>query len=442
MRNILIIAILVLVSCEDSLVLQPKMYISADEAFSSAENVAAAVTGCYDALQLQHYYGRNLVIAGDLASDNGRATGTKVEYYSMDDNTLLSDNILVEGIWREIYTAINRVNYVLYKLDGLDFLDDETRNDYEGQMKFLRALHYFNLVRLYGKVPLTLDPTLNAEEGNYLARTDETMIYVRIVEDLDDAIGRITNTSPERATREGALALLALVDLTIGDYLGAKELAGELYDEIGYLEEDVSELFNVGSEPSREILFYVSFNPNDKNRMAEYHMPNQLAGRYEHSPTEKLVDMIEAGDSRRELIAAEYEGKSFTTKYSDLNTGSDPVIVLRTADLLFIEAEAMYFIDSSLYRNEIIENVNTIRERAGLDPHLSVSPGMLWEALDRERQIEFAFEGKRWFDLIRTGRAISEVETVVNPGQTLFPIPLSEILANPYISMDDQNPGY
>lgn len=438
----MIISLLILVSCEDSLELQPKMYISADEAFSSPENVAAAVTGCYDALQLQHYYGRNLVIAGDLASDNGRATGTKVEYYSMDDNSLLSDNILVEGIWQDIYAAVNRVNYVLHKLQGLDFLEEETRNDYEGQMKFLRALHYFNLVRLYGKVPLTLDPTLTAQAGKYLARTDVTMVYVTIFADLEDAIDLISNTSPGRATQEGARALLSLVRLTAGDYIGAKEMAGNLYDEIGYLEEEVSELYATASEPSREILFYVSFNPNDKNRLAEYHMPNQLGGRYEHSPTDKLVQMIEPGDARRELVASVYEGKYYTTKYSDLNTGSDPVIVLRTADLLFIEAEAMYHIDSSLYRNEIIANVNMIRERAGLEPYLSVPPGMLREIVDRERQIEFAFEGKQWFDLIRNDRAVSEVETVVNPEQELFPIPLSEILANPCISMEGQNPGY
>jgi hypothetical protein len=188
--------------------------------------------------------------------------------------------------------------------------------------------------------------------------------------------------------------------------------------------------------------FYVSFNPNDKNRLAEYHMPNRLGGRYEHSPTEKLVKMIEPGDARRELIASEFEGKYYTTKYSDLPTGSDPVIVLRTADLLFIEAEAMYYIDSTLYCDDILDNINTVRARARLDPLPGVPAGTLWNTLDRERQIEFAFEGKRWFDLIRNGRAVSEVETVVNPDQMLFPIPLSEILTNPLISMEDQNPGY
>ena len=175
MRKVIIFIIVLLTACESHLDLDPKMYISADEAFSTRENIYAALVGCYDALQLQHYYGRNLIIVADLASDNSQASGTKIEYYSTDDNSLLADNILVEGIWSDIYTAINRVNYMLFKLEEFDFLSESEKADYNGQLGFLRALHYFNLVRLYGAVPLMLEPGLDAEEDRFLPRQNQKM---------------------------------------------------------------------------------------------------------------------------------------------------------------------------------------------------------------------------------------------------------------------------
>ena len=208
------------------------------------------------------------------------------------------------------------------------------------------------------------------------------------------------------------------------------------------LEEDFSDLFSNSNDPSPEILFYVPFNANDKNRLAEYHLPYPLGGRYENSPTPELVSSTEELDHRQALIASEYKDMYFSNKYSDLTTGTDKVIVLRTAELLFVRAEAEYYIDSVGNYQSIMDGINMIRNRSGL-PSLDTAPGnALWEFIEKERQIEFAFEGKRWFDLIRTNRALTMVPTVTSRDQMLFPIPLSEILSNPNIGPDDQNPGY
>ncbi len=442
MRKVLIFILFALSACESHLDLDPKMYISADEAFSTKENVYAALVGSYDALQLQHYYGRNLIIVGDLASDNSQASGTKIEYYSTDDNSLLADNILVEGIWREIYTAINRVNYMLFKLEDVDFLSESEKADFFGQLGFLRALHYFNLVRLYGAVPLPLEPTTESEGDHFLPRSPVDEVYGQILRDLDLAIGNIGNKQTHLATVNAAKALLSMVHLTMGSYSSALSYAAEVFDSISYLEDDFSDLFSNSSDPSREILFYVPFNVNDKNRLAEYHLPYPLGGRYENSPTSALVSSVEEIDQRYPLIAADYKDKYYTNKYSDLTTGTDKVIIFRTAELLFIKAEAEYFLDSLGNYQSIMDGINLIRNRSGL-PSIDMPPGnALWEHIERERQIEFAFEGKRWFDLIRTNRAILMVPTVISKDQMLFPIPLSEILSNPHIDPGDQNPGY
>jgi hypothetical protein len=110
--------------------------------------------------------------------------------------------------------------------------------------------------------------------------------------------------------------------------------------------------------------------------------------------------------------------------------------------MYFIRAEANYQIDSLAYLPEILSDINTIRSRAGLQPIVSGNITSLRGVIEREKQVEFAFEGKRWFDLIRTKRAMALVPTVTQPYQMLFPIPLSEILANPNIDVEDQNEGY
>ena len=441
MRKILAILLLFASACESNLDLRPKMQISAEEAFSNKENVYAALLGCYDGLQLQHYYGRNLVIIGDIASDNTVADGTKVEYYAVDRNSLLANNILVEGIWADIYVAINRTNYMLYKLEEVSFLSDSEKKDYQGQLRFLRALHFFNLVRLYGGVPLNLLPTLADLPEYFLPRSSETEVYNQIVADLEFARLSILNSSPDKATALAATALLASVELTTGNASAAREYANTVIQARPVLESSYNDLFSAGSDPGAEILFYCPFSASDKNRLAEYNFPKTLGGRHENAPSSLLIN-VDDKDVRKPLIAASYSGKYYSTKYSDLATGSDRVIVLRTAEMYFIRAEANYQLDSLAYRPEILADINTVRARAGLQPVLSGSAAPLRNLIEREKQIEFAFEGKRWFDLIRTGRAIDLVPTVTQPYQMLFPIPLSEILSNPNIDVEDQNEGY
>jgi hypothetical protein len=311
-----------------------------------------------------------------------------------------------------------------------------------GQLHFLRALHYFNLVRLYGAVPLKLAPTLGVDEMNFLPRTPVDSIYNQIETDLEQAIGMIGNEAPERATVSSARTLLALVYLTRGSARKAFDQAWAVFEANPILESNYPELFSYSGEPSPEILFYVPFNASDKNRLAEYHLPNQLGGRYENSPSQKLQGMFEPGDLREVMISSNYSGKHYTRKYSDLVTGSDHVVVLRNTENLFIMAEAACQLDTVIYRDTILDCLNRVRERAGLDPLKDGYPGGLSQLVQREKQLEFAFEGKRWFDLLRTGRTLQEVPTVTSTDQLLLPLPLSEILSNPKIGAEDQNPGY
>jgi len=448
MRKILVFILLLhLVACDNWLDIEPKNYVASDEVFTTRENLYAALTGCYDALQLQHYYGRSFIIAGDLLSDNSVAKGTKIELIALDENNLTPDNIIVEGVWEDIYTAINRANYVLAGIQNVNFLNETEKNDLVGQLLFLRALHYFNLVRLYGAVPLKLKPTTKNNPSNFLPRSPANSVYQQIISDLDSAEISIHNNQPQWATGRSVKALKALVYLTLGDYSHALYYTSECLLENSYLESDYSRLFGSFTEPSAEIIFYIPFIPSDNNRLAEYHFPNQLGGRYENAPKSDLVSLIAPSDKRKKWIAESLSTSSgniyYTKKYPNLSTGANNVTVLRNAELYFIRAEALYFTDSVANYNAILNDINTVRQRAGLNPIDSASAvGKLWPILENEKQLEFAFEGKRWFDLVRTNRALVKIPSVTSVNQTLFPIPQTEILYNPQITPADQNPGY
>ena len=119
------------------------------------------------------------------------------------------------------------------------------------------------------------------------------------------------------------------------------------------------------------------------------------------------------------------------------------MIVFRNAEMYLIRAEANYMLDSVANLNTILDDINAIRNRANLPDIEPASIGnSLIGLIDKEKQIEFAFEGKRWFDLIREGKALGIVPTVTQTYQFLFPIPQSEIIANPNIDIEDQNEGY
>lgn len=448
MHKILISILLIpLVACDDWLYIKPKNFVASDEVFATRENLYAALTGCYDALQLQHYYGRSLIIAGDLLSDNSIARGTKIELIALDENNLTPDNIIVEGVWEDIYTAINRANYILAGIQNINFLNETEKNDIIGQLLFLRALHYFNLIRLYGAVPLKLLPTNQNEPSNFLPRTPVHRVYEQILAELDSAEATIQNVQIQWATVRSVKALKALVYLTKRDYTNALIFANQSLIENSFLEPDYSKLFGYYSEPSEEIIFYIPYIPSDNSRLAEYHFPNQLGGRYENAPSYELVKTIDPNDKRKkwisEVLITSTDTIYYTKKFPNLSTGANNVTVLRNAELYFIRIESLYFTDSISNFSAILADINTIRQRAGLNPIDSAGAwGKLWSIIENEKQLEFAFEGKRWFDLVRTDRAIVKIPTVRSVNQMLFPIPQSEILYNPNITPTDQNPGY
>jgi hypothetical protein len=192
-------------------------------------------------------------------------------------------------------------------------------------------------------------------------------------------------------------------------------------------------------EETAESIFEVDFVALDRNRIAEYNFPLNLNGRREVAPSDDLISKYTAGDERLPASISYSGTLPYAIKYDDLSTGSDNVIVLRLAEMYLIRAEATAQQSGDIQK--VKDDINTIRSRANLAATNANTQASLLATIELERRLEFAFEGHRWFDLVRTGRALDILPTVKSVNQTLFPIPLSEILINTNSGMY-QNPGY
>ncbi len=356
----------------------------------------------------------------------------------MDNNAILPENTSVDGIWSVIYDGINVANNVIVQVPKMSDMTDAEKNKALGELYFLRALHHFNLMNYFGAIPVKTTPTVGVENVN-VPRDPVDAVYTQIIQDLRFASENLPAGGLKiRASKHAANALLARVYLYKKDYENAIAYATQVIDNGGYgLQENYADIF--ASEGTPESIFEVDFTALDRNRIAEYNFPLTLNGRREVEPATDLIAAYTAPDERKAASIALAGALPYAIKYDDLSTGSDNFIVLRLAEMYLIRAEARANLNGPA--DLIRDDLNTIRNRANLADVSTSSYPELLAAIESERRLEFAFEGHRWFDLVRTGRAVDVLPTVTSANQTLFPIPLSELLSNTNPGMT-QNPGY
>lgn len=442
MKKIILIAGLFISfsSCE-VLDVEPQSAIPADEAISDKAGVEKGVLGAYNGLQSLSYYGRTYSIFADLAADNliHPSNATAVSYDQVDNNAILPENESVEGIWAAIYDAINVANNVIDKVPGISDMNDAEKNHALGELYFLRALNHFNLMNYFGRIPVKTKPTIGLSGVN-AARDEINVVYDQIITDLQFASANLpANSSLKvRATKQAANALLARVYLYKKDYQNAVNYASQVINAGGYsMMTDYAEIF--ASEGIAESIFEVDFTDLDRNRIAEYNFPLALNGRREVAPDPTLLSEYTSSDTRLNASVGYSGTDAYAKKYDDLSTGSDNFIVLRLAEMYLIRAEATAMLNGNA--QQVQDDINVIRNRAGLTDVTTLDITQLITIIETERRLEFAFEGQRWFDLVRTERATAVLPTVTNIFKTLFPIPLSELLSNTNPGMT-QNPGY
>ena len=426
-------------SC-NTLEVEPQNSIPADDAFQTKDDIERGILGAYASFQSLSHYGRTYMIFSDLASDNLEhpVDATAVEYAEVDSNSILPENGSISGIWFICYDGINVANNVIDKVPTISDMTLEEQNAALGELYFIRALNHFNLMNYFGSIPLKLQPTIGVS-GLDAPRVPINEVYAQIIEDLTFASVNLPSSGDKyRATSYAAKAILARVYLYKGDYSQAITMASEVIDEGGYtLLDAYGDIF--ADDESSESIFEIYFSELERNRVAEYNFPHSLNGRREVQPSENLLSAYEANDERFEASIAFEGNDAYAIKYDDLSLGADNVIVIRLAEMFLIRAEARARLNGNI--DDIKSDINAIRTRANLLATNAQTHSQLLTAIENERQVEFAFEGQRWFDLVRTNRAIDVLPNVNNINQTLFPIPTGELQTNNHPGMV-QNPGY
>lgn len=435
--NIIIIIglLLVFTSCEDFLVQAPVDLIGDEFVIEDDASAEGVVLGMYSSMQTTSAWGDLVIFTPGILSDEMNFTGTFPTKEQFFVNNITAENVTMRGMWSQAYRTILIANTFLERAPDVGGLDPVLVTQLTAEAKFGRAFAHFDLVKFWGDVPLVLVTDKAIVE--IIPRTSVATVYAQIITDLTEAEAVLPYNSSEknRVTKGAAQALLARVYLYTGDMTQAGAWADKVIQNGGYsLEPNYTDVFTQGpGGGSSETIWQLFASSGDQNLLAWYTQPVSFGGRIDYAPSPKTVALLEddINDTRRNLIVDDPDrpGGFVTIKYTDVATGTDQPNVLRLADMYLIRAEA----------NSSVADINVVRARAGAAPIATYSQSALLD----ERMRELAFEGHRWFDLIRTGN-VNAVMSVTKPiswdaTDELLPIPQREIDQNPTLT---QNPGY
>ncbi len=480
-----------MVSCDDFLNKSPYEDPGA-ETIKDEASAIALTNAAYQPLQRPKLYNMRIwtldIIAGN--SQVGAGGGSDgIETVQLANFVADADNFATIDFWRGPNPGILYCNTVLANVPEMD-ISESIKNRCIGEAKFLRAHYFFLLVQLYGDVPMSLKPA-NAGDDLFPRRVGKDTIYNEvIIPDLKEAI-KLLPTREEystidkgRASKGAAYGMLAKVYLTLGKYQECIEMCDEV-TKLGYtLNPDYSDCFGgeAKNKNTAESLFEVQYYGKtkagffDDENQAAWHSTfmgprNQefVGGGYGwNQPTQEFVDQYETGDLRKDKTilyegCPAFGGKKYLSTMSmtgynvrkflvplsispDYNTNAANFVVLRYADVLLMKAEALNELGRT---NDAVEPLYLVRKRAGLTNKSilqNLTQDQMRQRIIKERRVELAFEGHRWFDTIRIDNGQYALDFFHSIGKVnavrkhlLFPIPQKDIDTNPNLK---QNPGY
>lgn len=503
-RYLLAFALLAFTSCEKEFLNQSDPNaVTVTDYFKSENDVLLAVNGAYQILRSGNAVGETSALFNEERSDNAGRDDNQSnagEPFQFNDFSILPSNTYLKNHWVTMYDGIARTNTILSNIDQVAFTDEALKERYKAETKFLRAYLYFHLVRKFGDIPLSTAMLTNKEEVDAIAfREKEEVVFQQIVLDLTEALGsNLPNTQWEyqvgRVSKAAINTLLGQVYLTMASTIdGDKQqnyVQAEKYLETAYgmrtfgklTEISYESVFDVDQDmTNKELIFQVQYIQGDQNYRSTIAANNQARGETINSlkvstgsggnVKHDLVKDYEEGDIRKAFsikFASDPQVNDwFITKFRDNSAaagtegwGGNDWILMRYADVMLLLAETKMNLGKN---SEAIALLDEVRERAGLPSYATSMKSSVYaskyptlkDAILHERRVELAFEGHRWFDLIRNYDPQGLVDYFKKKNQAdygnaklsnistkdrYFPIPFDEYKLNPEKMY--QNPGY
>ncbi|GAC1478704.1 MAG: RagB/SusD family nutrient uptake outer membrane protein [Gemmatimonadaceae bacterium] len=492
-------ALVALCGCDHFLATSPQSFVGSTNFYQTPDQIDRAVIGAY--AYLQQLYGAGgtspMWILGEMRSDNttyqynGGQRGNLLAE-NVDDFLVTPDNIVGQNLWTQAYAMIQQTNVVLGRIDAVTYTAPAEKARAAAEMKFLRAFAYFHLVRTFGDVPLRLTEVATYADAFTKSRTPTAEVYAQIIKDLTEAIpalpvrGSLPAAQAGRATKGAASMLLADVYMTQTRFADAvpvlQSVMGMGYSLVTPYErvfdpvakngpESIFEVQFAEAVVDRSSAFLFRFVPFNSARDLTFVSTDNVTGSGGWNiPTHDMIRAYEPGDLRKDASIGWYVKagnntftdvaindsipyiKKYYHPYTTAGRTNDDFPVYRYAEAKLLLAEAL---NETGQTGAALPHINDVRTRAGLPTLAGLSQAEVRDTVAHEQRVELAFENKRWFQLVRLGKAVavmtahgadlksyttrrSAATYNVTQNSLLMPIPIRELTLNPFT----QNPGY
>ncbi|ADY52557.1 RagB/SusD domain-containing protein [Pseudopedobacter saltans DSM 12145] len=439
--NLFILGFLfIFTACKNVLETEPETSLSDEGVIVDKRSAQAALVGVYDGLQGT---ASSTIIAHDLAGDN-------VVNFNSQNNIVANKNSSGSGgAFSGLYVTINRANHVITKVPALsdELISVADKNQILGEAYFLRGLAYFDLVKTFGGVPIVLEPSTSPNTHFGIKRSTKEQTYNQVLFDLNKAESLLPNTVVRnKVSIFSVYALKARLYLYTEQWGLAEEYATKVIANTNFsLVKPFSNFFK--TKNTSESIFELNFSPSDKSSFYTNWLSPAQGGRHDYIPERSFVGELldpNLGGSRKSLLFQTPQGVYDLILYGNQD-GSSSIFILRIAEQYLIRAEARVKKTVPDFLGAV-EDLNLIKGRADvslLTFSNSLQKDDILSAIEKERRYELAFEGHRFIDIVRTGRAAA-VFGAVNPNLKdpdfwIFPIPFAEIIKDPEL---EQNHGY
>lgn len=450
-KYLLLSFILLIASCKEILEPEPVASLIDELVLNEPNDVGPVQIGLYSAFRGM---AASVVLAGDFTADLLTHNGTFTQYRELSNKEITSTNANVSGLWAGIYNTVYVANFIIERLPDVKGVPTSVKNEVVSTAHFLRGYAYFIGAYTYGGIPLVT--TTDLATNRTIPRSSKEEVLALVLKDYQAALTNLPaeSSDPGFASQLAVKAALARYYLYNQQWALAELNASEVINSGKYtLATRFADV--VERDFTSEAIFEAGYTQNDDPGT----LNNLFVARREIIPSNRIINDYlvgfgtgpsPAGDRRLSVTFDPQDLRGIdngwsVAKYGNPDSDNNNIMVFRLAEMYLIRAEARARQNRVIGTDSATEDINKLRERARatLVTNENTQAQML-ELIENERVYELAFEGHRWYDLVRTGRAdvvMSSFSPNWKSTYNVWPIPLGEIQRNPGLA-NSQNPGY